>query len=130
MPKNYLKLWGFQKLRDDLAAFPEGIRDESAPIMLRGARRAESALKAAYPLGPTGNLRKGVQVLARLGRGIAVFFKVASVAPHVHLYEFGTVKQPARPTFQPITNRERRAAVLEVAELVRSKGIEVRGDRD
>jgi hypothetical protein len=130
MPRNMLKLWGFRELRAELQEFPTGIRDESAPIMLRGARRAENAIRTAYPMGPTGNLKKGVKVLARLAEGIAVFFKVAATAPHTHLYEFGTVKQPARPTFYPIANRERRAAVLEVAALVESKGLEVRGARD
>ena len=130
MARNMLKLWGFRELRADLQDFPTGVRDEAAPIMLRAARRGETAVRAAYPMGPTGNLKKGVKVLARLPEGIAVFFKLVTGAPHAHLYEFGTVKQPARPTFNPIANAERRAAVVEVAALVESKGLQVRGARD
>ena len=125
-----LKLTGFAELERDLTAFPTMARDDiGRPILSAAADRAKAALLAAYP-SVTGNLRAGVAIIQRVGRGIAAVMTLTSASPHAHLYEFGTVHQRPRPTFLPITGRERRDATMDVAAAVRAQGLDVRGDRD
>jgi Bacteriophage HK97-gp10, putative tail-component len=126
---NHLRLSGFRELRRDLAALPEDSRTAAEPILLAHARRAETALHAAYPF-ITGALRDGVRIVKREARGIAALFTVRSDAPHAHLYEFGTAHTRPHAAFLPITEEQRRAAVRDVAAMVERTGLQVRGERD
>jgi hypothetical protein len=126
---NRLQLQGFRELRDELAALPTSSRDDAAPILLAHARRAQTAVKAAYPV-VTGALRDGVRIVERAARGIAALYTLTTSAPHAHLYEFGTARTGPKATFLPITERERRATVAAVATMIEGKGLQVRGSRD
>ena len=126
---NKLVLRGFRELADDLAALPDDAKAEATPILLARARRAETAVKNAYAV-VTGALREGVRIRPRVARGIAVLFTLETTAPHAHIYEFGSARTRPHPVFLPVTERERRAAVVDVAAMVETKGLQVRGARD
>lgn len=123
-----LVLSGFDELERELAALPVKLRDEADPILLRYARQAEAEVTAAYPF-VTGALIAGVKIVERVARGVAALYTLATTAPHAHLYEFGTSHSRPHPTFLPITERERRASTVAVADLVRAEGLQVTGDR-
>jgi hypothetical protein len=97
-------------------------------VLLRAARQSEARVREAYPV-VTGALRAGVKIVERVSRRVATYYTLVSSAPHAHLYEFGTARQAPRATFLPITERDRLAAVIAVADLVRAEGIQVGGDR-
>lgn len=126
---NRLELRGFDELKRDLAALPSQLRRESDPILLTWARRSSAELVAAYPV-VTGGLRAGVKIVDRVARGVATLYTLVSSSPHAHLYEFGTRRQAPRATFLPITERDRRASTVAVAELVRAQGLTVSGERN
>lgn len=124
-----MKLAGFRELNDELKSLPRDLQHESAPILSRFANTARDRVVSAYP-EISGALRAGVRVVERAARGVATLYTLATTAPHAHIYEFGSSHQRPRPTFLPISEPARRDAVIAVAELVESKGLEVRGDRD
>jgi hypothetical protein len=124
-----MELRGFDELKAALAALPEASKRASAPILLRHAQTAEQQVVTAYP-EVTGNLRAGVKVIERQAHGVAALYTLVTSSPHAHLYEFGTVHQRPRATFLPITERERRDAVVAVADMVEAQGLVVRVKRD
>jgi hypothetical protein len=81
---------GLAELREQLRRLPEELKDEAQDIVLRTAQGAAAEVVAAYPQGPTGNLKRGVrarlQSAGRFGAGAMVI----SRAPHASIYEFGT----------------------------------------
>jgi hypothetical protein len=122
-------LKGFDELRAQLAALPETLKRESAPIELAHATAAQAEVVAAYP-DVTGELRAGVKVVARAAHGVATLYTLATTAAYAHIYEFGSVHQRPRPTFLPITERGRRDATAAVADLVEAQGLVVGAKRD
>jgi len=126
---NKLVLGGFKELRDELVAFPQTVNRESVPILERYARATQAEVIAAYPI-VTGELRAGVKVLQRAARGVATLITLITSAPYAHIFEFGSRRQRPRPTFLPISERGRRQGVVAVADLVKSKGLVVRGAND
>lgn len=123
-----MELKGFDELLRELETLPATLRAASDPILLRHARVGEAQVKAAYPV-VTGNLRDGVTIEERVARGVAVLYTLRSGSPHAHLYEFGTAHTAPKATFLPITDRERRAATVAVADVVRAEGLTVGGDK-
>lgn len=121
-----LELRGLDELKAYFAQFAAKLQHDADPILLRAARRSEAQLLEAYPV-VTGALRAGVKIVERVNRRRVTFYTLVSSAPHAHLYEFGTVRQPARATFLPITERDRRAATVAIADLVRAEGLAVTG---
>lgn len=126
---NKLVLGGFKQLQSELATLPAAAKRDSAPILLRYARTAQSAIVGEYPT-VTGELRAGVRVVERVARGVATLYTLVTSAPYAHIFEFGSVHQRPRATFLPISEQERRAAVVAVAGMVEAKGLVVRGARD
>lgn len=124
-----MDLRGFDELKAQLAALPEMLKRESAPIELQHATAALAEVVAAYP-EVTGELRAGVTVVERTPHGVATLYTLATTAPYAHIYEFGSVHQRPRPTFLPITERGRRDATAAVADLVEAQGFVVGGKRD
>ncbi len=74
-------------------------------ILVEGARIIRDDAKRRAPLGPTGNLRRGVK--AKKGKRRGKMYSTAfaamdwKVAPHAYLVEYGTSKMRARPYFRP-----------------------------
>ena len=124
-----LKLSGFDDLLAELAALPTAARDESKPLLVAHARRAQAAIVAGYP-EITGRLRAGVQIIERAARGAAAIYSLVSSAPYAHIVEFGSARTRPRANFLPVSSGEQRASVVAVAGIVESKGLTVRGARD
>lgn len=129
MAKNELRLTGTRELRDAFARLPTDLRDDSDPTLLAFATRSKAAVVSTYP-SITGNLRAQVQLVRRTARGIAAFYQLVSGATYAHIFEFGGKRQRPRPVFLRITDRDRRAAVVAVADQVEDAGLVVEGARD
>lgn len=92
------------------------IMDESAgkdmkEAYLQGAIVIANEAKLRAPLGPTGNLKRGV--FAARGdpnKRNALAGMNYRIAPHAHLVEYGTVKMVARPYFRPAITTKKDAA--------------------
>jgi hypothetical protein len=126
---NQLRLDGFAELKKDLAAFAPTARDETRPILTAYATAAHDELVNAYP-SITGELRAGVEVVPRVGRGVSAVVTLRSGSDHAHFYEFGTVHARPHPTFIPIQGRARRAATDDVVAYVEKQGLTVGRVRD
>jgi hypothetical protein len=127
-----LELHGFDDLRRELAALPDTLKRESAPIESSYASAAMAEVVTAYP-EVSGRLRGGVRIVERVAHGVATLFTLITSSPIAHIYEFGSVHQRPRATFLPITERARRQSTAAVAAMVEATGptgIVVTGKRD
>jgi hypothetical protein len=84
---------------------------EVTKIHLQAAKAAQGIIRAGTPEGPTGNLKRGVVTgvfKTRPRKRRAAFVLVdRRIAPHLHLIEFGTVKQKPNPFFARGRNKSR-----------------------
>jgi hypothetical protein len=97
-----VKVLGLEQLQRALRDVPDHIDEGAANIVKLSMNEAASDLKATYPLGPPGRhtedgtpiepgaLRAGVKKRFRINRRGYAVGTVRSLAPHSHLYEFGT----------------------------------------
>ena len=130
MARNRLDLH-LQPWMADLAAEPVALATAAAPSVTTAADDAAAAVRAAYPKGPTGNLKAGVRVGRRPGTDPAITSAdVVSGAPHAHLYEHGTRYMRPRPTFHPITEQYGRDMETDVTQIVAGRGFAVSGTQD
>lgn len=129
-------LWdGIEELIGDLAMLPATMTNSSDAILNKHATDAAAEIVAAYPMGPTGNLKAGVKVRQR-NMGMKVHKTVTNRAPHAWLYEHGSQTRqsasgaatplPPHPTFIPIAIRHRRAAEAEIKAALEKQGARVR----
>jgi hypothetical protein len=83
---------GLNELQAALKAAPAALRRALVPDVNRLAASLAREVEGAYPMGPTGNLKKGVRVthVADEGTGLLVA-RVATTARHSRIYENGTV---------------------------------------
>jgi len=94
---------GLDVLTAALRMLPVHLRDEATTIIHATATGAMEEIKAAYPHGPTGNLKRGVKVTVRasgsapggdITPGMGVEFGAAGIvknsAKHAWLFEYGT----------------------------------------
>ena len=126
MARNRLDL-GLAAWKAELEAEPEALAGVANPQVSATADDAAQALRAAYPLGPTGRLKGGVRVDRDPTSGATAAATVVSGAPHAHLYEDGTHVARPHPTFDPITNAHGRALVSPLNALVTARGYRVSG---
>jgi len=116
-----------ENLRDEPVALARG----AAPAVQSAAEAAADELRAAYPVGPTGNLRARVRVDRDPDTDPAIAAAVVvSGAPHAHLYEDGTRYARAHPTFYPITNRGAKTAERQVSTMAADQNYTVSGAID
>ena len=97
-------MWdGLDVLTKALQMLPVHLRDEATTIIHATAQGAMEEIKAAYPEGPTGNLKKGMKVTVRasgsapggdITPGMGVEFGAAGIvknsAKHAWIFEYGT----------------------------------------
>jgi len=126
------------ELRKALAELPNALKLEAGSRVVAAANQAQADLLARYPTGETGNLRRGLRVRAKpAGSRFGAAMEVRSTAHHAHLFEFGTkVRQtkkganrgfmPAADLFVPIMQRARIRLYLELEDVIREQGLEVR----
>jgi len=74
----------------DLHRWRDRLRGEVHQAALDEANRAALIIASQYPVGKTGNLRRGVRVKDEAPFGDTVKVIVRTLAPHSHLYEKGT----------------------------------------
>jgi hypothetical protein len=130
-----VKVTGLDELQRDLNKLAESISPtELQPILKTEADGFVPKLLPLTPVGPTGNLRRGVQswspkinrrhpdAMARAG----VKYKIA---PHVHFIEYGTAERftksgasrgysPARPFIMPLADREMPGMLKRIIERI------------
>jgi hypothetical protein len=110
---------GGEQFLVDLRTWRDGLKDRAGALAAHNAQRIMTRAQNAYPMGKTGNLRKGVVVQIR-HEGDTVQALARSGAPHSHLYEWGTKRRktakgwnrgamPATEVFVPIAISERAA---------------------
>ena len=134
-----MKWTGLQEYKAALRALPEELKDEAFDIVLGASQAAMREIYNRYPVGPTGNLRKGLRILVDLGRStrLGVFVRLYNAAPHAYLFEVGTAPRrtatgakrgsmPPGRVFVPIVIRHRHVMRQALIALVRSKGLLVR----
>ena len=113
-----LEMQGLDELKKLVASFADVCTDDGQQLADQAAMRAVEEIKAAYPQGPTGNLKKGVRIVRVKGDGHRVLSIVKSTAPHAHLYEYGTRRQPARPVIGEVAARVRRDFYADLLRMV------------
>ena len=113
-----LEMQGLDELKKLVAGFADACTDDGQQLADQAAMRAVEEVKAAYPQGPTGNLKKGVRIVRVKGDGHRVLSIVKSTAPHAHLYEYGTRRQPARPLVGEVAARVRRDFYADLLRMV------------
>lgn len=142
MSNNRLVLTGFEELKQQLRNLPTHLAEEAAGIVVAHAQTAAGNIRAAYPEGPTGNLKRGVkvdqvEVGGRTNAGARA--RVRSTARHAFIYENGTQARhtdegwnrgamPPGNVFIPAVVRERRAMVNDLIAMVQREGLTVTGN--
>jgi hypothetical protein len=139
MSNNRLEWTGLDELRSALMKLPEEFGHEGAEMIDDTTEVTAASLIQSYPLGDTGNLRKGVKHTVTRDRFGAVG-QVKSTSPHSHLWEWGTQSRQTRKGWKrgkapshkpdglvPIAQRERRKLNIKLLELVRRAGFEISG---
>jgi hypothetical protein len=128
MSQATMKLDGLDQLRTLIGDFGDVCTDRGQALAEKAAQQAAEEIRAAYPEGPTGNLRKGVRQVRGGAQGHRVLSLVKSMAPHAHLYEYGTRRQPARPVVGEVAARVRRDFYGDLVQMVGEvTGADVRG---
>jgi hypothetical protein len=130
---------GLEEFRAALRNLPDELTADAAAIVTSHAQEAERLTVAAYPVGPTGNLQRGVRTTVNSSDRGGASATVRSGAKHAHLFEKGTGlrrtndganrgRMPAAPSSQqmiPIVIRVRRRMVVALVNLVQKAGLVV-----
>lgn len=134
---------GLEELILELTHAPDEIRRDAMEILREEVEDAAAEIRQAYPVGETGNLRKGVKT--DFPSSTLLIGRVISAAKHSHLYEFGTMtRQTAsgasrgrveplgaggrpQPVTVPIARRHRRKMFERMKDLLIKKGFKVSG---
>jgi hypothetical protein len=119
-----VKWTGLDSFKQELQTLTADLVDEANAILTESAEAAKADIAAAYPLGKTGNLKRGL--VLRPARGLVLSgAELVQTAPHGYLYERGTRPRetsdhqnrgvmPANPTFVPIAAAYRRTAMSQI----------------
>src|SRR4029434_10598575 len=129
---------GLDELRQVLRAMPAVLQPEVQARAFAHAGAAATTLRAAYPEGPTGNLRRGVRLDQRAARGGGSATVLVSAAPHAWIYERGTAprtttkgwrrgRMPRSDAFAGVVGPARRRLIDDLTALLVQRGL---GGRD
>jgi bacteriophage HK97-gp10 putative tail-component len=132
-----LKFDGLEEFKADLRRLPSHLADRAADIIENAAEEAKSSIYQAYPRR-TGHLREGLSVEHSRSAFGAVSI-VRNKAKHAFIFEVGTEtrktslgavkgRMPPGHVFVRITMQRRRRMYQEIADMMRSEGLEVHGD--
>jgi hypothetical protein len=144
-----LVLEGLDPWLEALRQLPGELRDEARTVVHDTATHAADEMRAAYPEGPRGRLKRGVKVGLHEGNEFGAGATVKNTAPHAFIFEQGTQARyvttrplgraknfgyrrgamPPGRVFIPIAIRRRRAMYDALVEVVRRAGFEVTGAR-
>lgn len=136
---NRLELNGLSDLMAALRRLPADLAAEAAEEIDNTVEVTAAALVQSYPIGDTGNLRKGVKRSLRRDP-FGASGEVKSTSPHSHLWEFGTQSRKTRKGWDRgkmddqynhglvgIALRERKKLNAKLIEIVKRAGFEVTG---
>lgn len=125
---------GLDVMREELRNLPASLARAHEARVRDVARMTAGSIAAAYPVGPTGNLRRGVRVSTE-SNGLRSRVFVVSAAPHALLYERGTKPRfyngmyrgsmPRTPTFFPRTREATRTLEQMAIADLRAAGLQV-----
>lgn len=133
-----LELQGLDDLRAALRRLPEDLAREADVIVFAHASEAARGIQSGYPIGPTGNLQRGVtQAQNRSTFGVSAL--VRSRAKHASIFESGSAQRRTAKGFNrgrmpqpteaqrmiPKVVRARARMMAALMTLVRSQGFEV-----
>jgi len=127
---------GLDELKDFLRHLPAELTELGVAIVSEAADGAAAEIKAAYPEGETGNLKKGVRV-SRRQSPFGVYRQVRSTAPHAWIFEHGTHTRknargqnrgfvPGANIFVPVVQRRRRDMYEDLTAVLEQSGLDVR----
>ena len=132
---------GLDAFQAQLRTIGPTLVEDADQILRDQAEAARADIVAAYPRGPTGNLKRGVRLCAARGSWIGGV-DLKQTAPHGHLYEYGTERRytddgahrgrmTGRPTFGPIAAHHQRLALSALSARIQAAGAaSVDGDPD
>ena len=104
-----IKIKGVDQAIRSLRKFQREFETELFNGVLEAARPVATEIRNRTPKGPTGRSRKSIKVgklKRRIGRNVAAYVRVdRRIAPHFHFNEYGTINQPARPSFRPVVDQ-------------------------
>jgi hypothetical protein len=133
-----VELQNLQAFYAELRKLPDDLATEAKAIVETHAIDFASRTQSGYPVGQTGNLKRGVtKQIERMG--VSVFALVRTRAQHAWLYDNGSKERrtrtgesrgsmPARPEaerFVPRAIRVRERMNMQLMDLVRRAGLEV-----
>lgn len=131
---------GMSELRKEIRGLPPLLAQKAEARVTDAAGNAATALRDAYPAGPTGGLRRGVRVTSSRRKSLVVATVISS-APEAHLWEFGTQvrrtqrgwNRGAEPAHYNqgivgIAIRYRRLLLAQLIAIVEEQGLPVTGD--
>jgi hypothetical protein len=137
---------GLEELKAGLLRLPAELTELAEAIVVEASESAAAELRAIYPEGETGNLRKGVRVVKVTGKRMSAIKLseqfttgrvVRSTAPHAYLFETGTQTRqtelgynrgsmPGANIFVPLMQQRRREMEEDLVAIVEQAGIDVR----
>ena len=125
-----LEIRGLAELQEALRQLPDYLGSHGAAIVEQHGREAQAAIIAAYPKGPTGNLKQGVKLIVKHTGVHGATVQVRSSAHHAWLWEhgrsrWGQISDPPAPVFIPVMERTRRSMYTQLAALMRNAGLTV-----
>lgn len=126
-----VKWTGLDSFLQELQVLDAGLTAEADAIMTASVEAAKTAVAAAYPV-QSGTLQRGLVIRPARGTLLAGG-ELVQTAPHGWIYEKGTKERenkaganrgrmPPRPTFDPIAQAHRRAAIDAVIERLYAHG--------
>ena len=124
---------GWKELSDEFNGLIKNLGAEKVqPIIDKGAKTLQTAIKEKAPKGDTGNLKKGIKIikLTRLADNPQSML-VKSTAPHDNIVEFGTKPRyqkngrytgsmPANPFFRPALDANKERIYRDMIESMKS----------
>jgi hypothetical protein len=133
-PNTTFHFTGLADLLMELRKLPQWLADEGNALVEAHTKAAADAVKDAYPV-VTGNLKEGVKWSMKSSRYGSIG-RVVSSAPHAFIYETGTASRqtdlgynrgpmPGAKIFIPIMMEQRRDLERDLADLLRSAGMDV-----
>ena len=102
----FMKIEGIDRLETRIGLIVAAAKDADKleKVLLEGAEEVANSARNKAPLGPTGNLKRGIRatLLSRLngqpGAGAGANYRIA---PHAHLVEYGTSRSAPHPFLRP-----------------------------
>lgn len=133
---------GLSELQTWLRQLPVHLTAEAFNVIDDTVEVTAAQLTQSYPLGDTGNLRKGVKTdMTSSNFGVAGI--VRSTSKHAHLWEFGTQSRKTKKGWSrgkapshkelglvPIAQRNRKRMNAQLIEIVKKAGFEISGTLD